>query len=429
MTKYIIKGSMLFPTQDANLVTIDKLEPRNYTVEFDMEQGFYLQKAEAFSNPSKIYGNVLEQTERFVTTFMDRTKNTGILLAGDKGSGKTLLSREVCMFAARKFGVPTLIVNTGFHGNGFNTFISQIDQKVIVLFDEFEKTYKREGDGDAQEKVLTLFDGTISSNTMYLLTVNDTSKISEHMYNRPGRIFYRLDFGTLHETVMKDYVRDNLKDESKHEPTITALGYFETLNFDMVAALVEEMNRYGGTAKDALTIMNIRKETSYRRYVIELYKNDELIISKDDYQSFYHDFEGNDDDDDSFSVGVYVDRSRLIGQDKVEALEHLGRNIPKPTSALDEEDCSDETVQRSNEQDHQDIKALLRNELASFTKQQSGVRDRINITCKWTHFVSNESNAHRYVFLDPDTNVRVVLTYEKAKGYNAHFGYGAGSSN
>jgi len=433
MTIFIIKGERLYPTDNASFNTIPELKPRNYVVQFCMDTGFYLKEAAPFRNPSKIYGNVLEQTQRFVTTFMDRTKNTGILLAGDKGSGKTLLSREVCMYAAKHFDVPTIIVNEGYHGNGFNDFISQIDQKCIIMMDEFEKTYRREGDGDAQEKVLTLFDGTISSNKMYLLTVNDTTKVSQHMTNRPGRIYYRIDFGTLHSSVMKDYVADNLTDKSKVKSVIVELGKFETLNFDMMSSLVEEINRYGGTVKEAISIMNIHKETSYRRYMVELYKGNKQIIFKEDLQDFWYDFE--DGDDDKVHVPVYVKISSLLGKDVSERYNEnrLSKTKPKPKSLSVSEHA--ETMSSASElmypdayvkssdidNDDDDVIKLLHKELSEINLTQREQEERIVLACRWSEYVDEESNASRYVFMDEEKDLKIVLSYNKPRSYGTVF--------
>jgi hypothetical protein len=48
-----------------------------------------------------------------------------------------------------------------------------------------------------QDAILTLLDGTYPSNILFLLTVNDKHKITTNMRNRPGRIYYTLDFAGL----------------------------------------------------------------------------------------------------------------------------------------------------------------------------------------------------------------------------------------
>ena len=135
-------------------------------------------------------GNVAKTSSRILNTFLDRPRSTGVLLVGEKGSGKTLLAQYTAIIAANEKNIPTIVINKPWHGDQFNAFIQSIDQPAVILFDEFEKTYRR-GDGDInyQEKILTLFDDVYSSQKLFLLTCNDKYRMNSHMMNRPGRLY------------------------------------------------------------------------------------------------------------------------------------------------------------------------------------------------------------------------------------------------
>jgi hypothetical protein len=82
------------------------------------------------------------------------------------------------------------------------------------------------------------------------------------MRNRPGRIFYMMDFSGLDPTFIMEYCFENLQ-ETKHTDTICKIAsLFSEFNFDMLKALVEEMNRYGETPQEALKMLNIKPEFS-----------------------------------------------------------------------------------------------------------------------------------------------------------------------
>lgn len=213
--------------------------------------GFYLERVDDMEVPSKLYGDVAARTERILNTFAARS-SMGVLFSGEKGSGKTMLAKNISVEGAKR-GFITLVVNTPYNGEGFNTFIQEINQPAIVLFDEFEKTYNSE----QQEGLLTLLDGTYNSKKLFVLTCNDRWRVNEHMRNRPGRLFYSLHYGTLEPDFIEEYCNDNLADKSKVKSVAHVASIFAVFSFDMLKALVEEMNRYGESAAQAMKWLNM----------------------------------------------------------------------------------------------------------------------------------------------------------------------------
>lgn len=244
----------------------DQLPAGNYTVAVDAFGNFYLEQIDSFEIPTKLYGNTLRHTDRIINSFWDRPQQTGVLLNGEKGSGKTLLAKNICTELA-KVGVPTIVINRDWVGDGFFKLLQDIDQPCVVLFDEFEKVYDRE----KQEEILTLLDGVFGSKKLYLLTVNDKWRINEHMRNRPGRLFYLLDFKGLDVNFIREYCEDNLNDKKHIDQICSLASLFGEFNFDMLKALVEEMNRYNETPSEALEMLNAKPEYDQgARYQIKL---------------------------------------------------------------------------------------------------------------------------------------------------------------
>ncbi len=256
MTHYIRRGASFTPSSETAL-DIHKLLPvGNYIVKMDPFENFYLEQIESFSLPGKLYGNTQRHAERILNTFNDRrNKTTGVLLSGEKGSGKSLLAKNISIVAASQ-GIPTIVINTPWKGDKFNQFIQTMEQQVVILFDEFEKVYDR----DDQEQVLTLLDGVFPTEKLFVLTVNDKWRIDDHMRNRPGRIFYHLEFAGLEVDFIREYCQENLNNKAHIEQLVKVSALFARFNFDSLKAIVEEMNRYNETPQQALSMLNARPE-------------------------------------------------------------------------------------------------------------------------------------------------------------------------
>ena len=261
MSNYFISGSTVTIGKDADLEIGNELPAGTYTVAVT-RAGFELNAVDDFTLPEKIYGNVDGQCARILSTFEDRPSTTGVHLSGVKGSGKTLLVRQLSK-TALEMGYPTLIINQALCGEAFNDFMQSIDTPCIVIFDEFEKTY----DNEAQEKILTLFDGVYQSKKLFVLTTNNERRVSEFLKNRPGRMYYKFEYETLAADTVLAVLEDRLNDKSQIPSIVRYTKIFSFINFDMLVAITEEMNRYGETLAQVLKVLNIREEFSeFDRY-------------------------------------------------------------------------------------------------------------------------------------------------------------------
>lgn len=268
---YIQRGDKFMAEDKQAFIVLDKLPSGTYSVNFDMAKGYYLIKADNLCTEGKLYGDVTERAERILNTYDERSKATGVLLVGDKGSGKTMLARRISELAHTKFdNCVSILVNNKYYGEDFNVFLQGIDQPAVVIFDEFEKTYNM----DEQEHLLTVFDGVQSSKKLFLLTCNNQYKVNDFMLNRPGRIYYKFKYNGLDKQFIIDYCTDNLKNIAETKNIIAVSRFFSSFSFDMLKALVEETNRYGESALVAATMLNIDPESDYSiEYVLHIYKN------------------------------------------------------------------------------------------------------------------------------------------------------------
>lgn len=259
---FVKQGTDWFLTNETFFDVRKKLEPRNYSLRFDnFRKQYFLVETNPFSIPEKVYGSLFKNTERFINTFKDREKSTGILLYGEKGSGKTLLSHYICA-ECNKIEMPTIIITEPFltdSGNRidyFTEFLQSIEQNCIFLFDEFEKVF----DEEAQENILSFLGGINFTKSLFLFVANDKFRINQFMFNRPERIYYKMKFSGLEYDFIKEYCEEKLVDKTKLDSCIQIASTFYSLNFDMLKAIVEEVNRYNEFPNEALKLLNVELE-------------------------------------------------------------------------------------------------------------------------------------------------------------------------
>lgn len=270
---YIVKGNTVLVLAEGALNMKDELPLNTYLLKFNTMTGeLYLEQCSDMEVNKKVYGRMPDYVDRIFNTFQTRSGNTGILLSGEKGSGKTFLVKNLSK-KMKGAGYSTIIVNERFDPTQMSKFFQNIVEPVLIIFDEFEKIYSDSDDDDdicvngsspkSQSGLLSLLDGVFTTRKLFAFTCNNLYKISDMLKNRPGRIFYHIKFAGLEEQAIKEYCDENLNNKEFLPQIIGISKLISNFTFDMLQAIVEESNRYNEKPIECLKLLNIEPSSNY----------------------------------------------------------------------------------------------------------------------------------------------------------------------
>lgn len=247
----IIQSGDTYDLYDSGVRTHNSLPPKTYTVEYEERRGFFLAEHSPIEVLEKAYGVQEKKIEKVMRAFEAFSRSLGIILSGDKGIGKTMFAKKLCIKAS-EMGLPVILIDKSYPD--LSRFIESIDQECVILFDEFEKifqssTYDEDEDYDCdgvcddQKQLLSLFDGTAGGKKLFIITCNDLSKVNDCLLNRPGRFHYHFRFEYPSQNEIEEYMKDNLK--AQYHSVISKVVTFAKrarLNYDCLRAIAFELN-------------------------------------------------------------------------------------------------------------------------------------------------------------------------------------------
>lgn len=271
------------------LKTYDQLPAQVYTVCFDKMTGFYLSQHTDIEISEKVYGVHEDKVEKVLRSFAAFDRNLGVILSGDKGIGKSLFAKMLSIRAVQN-GMPVIIVDRFVPG--IAAYIEAIEQEVMVLFDEFDKTFGEISTGDneanPQAGLLSLFDGIAQGKKLFVITCNQLRSLNDYLVNRPGRFHYHFRFDYPSDEEIREYLGDKLNPEFMGEvEKVVAFSKRVDLNYDCLRAIAFELNT-GETFDRAINDLNIINMQNEKYNITVYLTNGKRYTRKEWYMDLFN---------------------------------------------------------------------------------------------------------------------------------------------
>ena len=273
-------GANFSPDEVSNQV--EKLPVGVYGLEFvGMGQSPLLTK---YSDKFTFNHELFNFDEEFINivdkTYRNTVDTLGILLAGTKGTGKTITAKLL----ANKLELPTLIIRHK-HDN-LVPFLQNLQQDCIIFIDEYDKIF-----GSSNE-LLSVMDGVTKGThrKSFILTTN-TWSISEYLLLRPSRIRYIKNYTNLKLDQIAYIVDKLLLDKSKRDEVVKVISSLDLITVDIVKTFIQEINIHGDVEISAfleyLNIVGQRENYTYNVSLTDLATNKTTFLPNVSMPSIY----------------------------------------------------------------------------------------------------------------------------------------------
>lgn len=257
----IIKTGEYYRIFDDGIQVGNELKAAAYEVVYIRDQVFFLKCAKAPDTGGvKVYGSLNDRVEKVMRSYESSDRNLGVILSGAKGIGKSLFAKLISRRTIEK-NLPVIMVNT--YIDGLPQFLASIEQRCMVLFDEFDKNFfdpstETNDHTSVQDSFLTLFDGVYASNKLFVITANSLGRLSEFLVNRPGRFRYHIRFSYPDEDEIRQFLLDKLgeKASAKEIDDVVKFSTIVPLSYDCLTAIAAEL-AMGESFEASLEVLNI----------------------------------------------------------------------------------------------------------------------------------------------------------------------------
>lgn len=236
--------------------------------------------------PEKVYSTKADDIfKKRIINYFNKAKyknTTGVMLAGVKGTGKTVMMKLL----AKESGLPIIVVNPDYPEGKLIKFFKSFTTPVCVLFDEVEKNFKT-------EYMLDFLDGVEkTAQKLVIMTCNDLSRVSQYMQDRCSRIRYLRRYSPDENAAFLPMLADDFGIKNKKEVVKFCKENIKLLSMDNIVSFMSEVKMLEDediSLQEIINIMNISTENIPTKVsdTVEYddeYDNKDNEYSDDDYE-------------------------------------------------------------------------------------------------------------------------------------------------
>ena len=251
-TEFIKIGDRLVIKPDG--ADYDLIPGKVYDLSYDRFVGEDIFKENGDLNfPGKLYTSKKDDLfkKRVLTYFNNSfTNTTGVMLAGVKGTGKTVCAKVL----AQASNLPIIVVDPVYPEQRLIKFFKQIKSSVCILFDEVDKSFDT-------DKMLDFLDGIQkTSKKLVIMTCNNLSKVSEYLQDRCSRIRYLRKYTPEDNLEFLDPIITDLGIKNTKEVSEYCRNNIKLLSMDNIVSFLNEVKMLEDediSLDEIISVMNI----------------------------------------------------------------------------------------------------------------------------------------------------------------------------
>jgi hypothetical protein len=238
----------------------------NSTVE-RLEKGVYNMQLPTMANPSFIFSKnedykkgtivnhgIFKETREFLDNFFSESmvearkllgmKNKlGVMFNGSPGIGKTFYAGQVTQEICDKYDAIGILatITSDYSGVIDGIRSNDPDRKIILILDEFEKTFKR-----YDTDMLSFLSGAKErDNLIVIATVNDISELPSFIHDRPSRFERIFDFSFNDDIVLENIITTLIPDDYKSKldsaTLISKVREYKNMSIDRIRHIIRDV--------------------------------------------------------------------------------------------------------------------------------------------------------------------------------------------